>query len=344
MSGVQQLTIAENDSDQRLDRWFKKHFPEINHGRLEKLLRTGQIRLDGKRAKASDRVEIGQTVRVPPIAPAQEADAPQGSRASAPKPKPVSERDAKMLHDAVLYKDADVLVINKPAGLAVQGGTGLDKNLDAMLDSLRFDAAERPRLVHRLDKDTSGVLVLARSGKAARELAEAFRDKSAQKIYWAVVVGIPSPERGTIDAPLSKHAEHGFGERVGIDEEEGRHAVTRYALVERAGNRAAWLALMPETGRTHQLRAHCVILGTPILGDGKYGGAEAQLTRENLSRKLHLHARSIRIPHPKKGWISAEAPLPPHMQATWKFFGFAAKPDHDPFADLPQKARLGKKR
>jgi 23S rRNA pseudouridine955/2504/2580 synthase len=256
----------------------------------------------------------------------------------------VSERDAKTLRDAVLYKDADVLVINKPAGLAVQGGTGLDKNLDAMLDSLTFEATERPRLVHRLDKDTSGVLVLARSGKAARELAEAFRDKSAEKIYWTVVVGIPSPERGTIDAPLSKHAEHGFGERVGIDEEEGRAAVTRYALIERAGNRAAWLALMPETGRTHQLRAHCVILGTPILGDGKYGGVDAQLTSENLSRKLHLHARAIRIPHPKKGWITAEAPLPPHMQATWKFFGFAAKPDHDPFADLPQKDRPGKRR
>ena len=335
MSGVQQRTIALDDADQRLDRWFKKHFPEINHGRLEKLLRTGQVRLDGRRAKASDRVEAGQTVRVPPIAAAQDAERPR----SGPKAKPVSERDAKALRDAVLYKDPDVLVIDKPAGLAVQGGTGLDKNLDAMLDSLKFEASERPRLVHRLDKDTSGVLLLARNAKAARELAEAFRDKSAQKIYWAVVVGVPSPERGTIDAPLSKHAEHGRGERVGIDEEEGRNAVTRYALIERAGNRAAWLALMPETGRTHQLRAHCVILGTPILGDGKYGGPASHLARENLPRKLHLHARSIRIPHPRKGWIEAEAPLPPHMKATWKFFGFAPKPDRDPFADLQRKRR-----
>jgi 23S rRNA pseudouridine955/2504/2580 synthase len=334
MSGVQQRTVAESDADQRLDRWFKKHFPEINHGRLEKLLRTGQVRLDGKRAKASDRVEAGQIIRIPPIAPAQDADA---RPAAAPKSKPVSERDAKALRDAVLFKDADVLVIDKPAGLAVQGGTGLDKNLDAMLEALQFDAAERPRLVHRLDKDTSGVLVLARNAAAARDLTEAFRDKSARKIYWAVVVGTPKLDRGTIDAPLSKHAQHGFGERVGIDEEEGRRAVTRYAVVERAGKRAAWLALMPETGRTHQLRAHCVILGTPILGDGKYGGAEAQLARENLSRTLHLHARSIRIPHPRKGWIDATAPLPPHMQATWKFFGFAAEPDRDPFADL--KAR-----
>jgi 23S rRNA pseudouridine955/2504/2580 synthase len=328
MSGVRQISISKDDGDQRLDRWFRKHFPEISHGRLEKLLRTGQIRLDGKRARASDRVTAGQTVRVPPVAPAQEADRPR----SGPKPKPVSERDAKMLQDAVLYRDADVLVIDKPAGLAVQGGTGLDKNLDAMLDSLRFEAAERPRLVHRLDKDTSGVLLLARSAKAARELAEAFRDKSARKIYWAVVVGVPSPERGTIDAPLSKHADHGRGERVGIDEEEGRNAVTRYALVERAGNRAAWLALMPETGRTHQLRAHCVILGTPILGDGKYGGAGAHLAGVKHHRALHLHARSIAIPHPAGGVLRVEAPLPPYMAETWRFFGFAETAP-DPFGE-----------
>jgi 23S rRNA pseudouridine955/2504/2580 synthase len=332
MSGVQQITIGDDEGDQRLDRWFKKRFPELNHGRLEKLLRTGQIRVDGKRAKASDRVAAGQVLRVPPIAPAQDADRPR----SAPKPKPVSDRDAKILHDAVLYKDADVLVIDKPAGLAVQGGTGLDKNLDAMLDTLKFEAAERPRLVHRLDKDTSGVLVLARNAKAARELAESFRHKSARKVYWAVVVGIPKPDRGTIDAPLSKQA-GGYGERVGIDEEEGRHAVTRYAMIERAGNRAAWVALMPETGRTHQLRAHCVILGTPILGDGKYGGIEAHLARENLPRNLHLHARSIKIPHPRKGWIEATAPLPAHMMETWKFFGFSSETDGDPFADFEAK-------
>jgi 23S rRNA pseudouridine955/2504/2580 synthase len=331
MTGVQQITIGDDDGDQRLDRWFKKHFPEINHGRLEKLLRTGQIRLDGKRAKAGDRIAAGQVLRVPPIAPAQDADKPR-----TPKPKVVSEQDAKLLRDAVLYKDADVLVIDKPAGLAVQGGTGLDKNLDAMLDSLKFDASERPRLVHRLDRDTSGVLVLARNAKAARELAEAFRHKTARKIYWAVVVGIPKPDRGTIDAPLSKQA-GGYGERVGIDEDEGRHAVTRYAMVERAGNRAAWVALMPETGRTHQLRAHCVILGTPILGDGKYGGIDAHLARENLPRQLHLHARSLKIPHPRKGWIEATAPLPPHMKATWKFFGFSSETDGDPFADLETK-------
>jgi 23S rRNA pseudouridine955/2504/2580 synthase len=329
MSGVQQITIAGEDADQRLDRWFKKRFPELGHGRLEKLLRTGQIRVDGKRAKSGDRLEAGQVLRVPPIAPSE-----TGAVARTPQPKPVSDRDAKALQATVLYKDADVLVIDKPAGLAVQGGTGLDKNLDAMLDALQFDAAERPRLVHRLDKDTSGVLVLARSGKAAQALTESFRHKSAQKLYWAVVVGVPKLDRGIIDAPLAKQA-GGYGERVVIDEDEGKRAVTRYALVEHAAQRAAWLALLPETGRTHQLRAHCVVLGTPILGDGKYGGAEAYLARETLPRKLHLHARSIRIPHPRSGWIEATAPLPPHMEATWKFFGFASKPDGDPFAGLP---------
>jgi len=336
MSGVQQITVESGEADQRLDRWFKKRFPELTHGRLEKLLRTGQVRLDGKRAKASDRVAAGQVLRVPPLgtAPVEDAerDPWEKTERKAPERK-VSDKYAAALRASVLFKDADVLVINKPAGLAVQGGTGLDKNLDAMLDSLTFDAAERPRLVHRLDKDTSGVLVLARNAKAARELAEAFRHKSARKIYWAVVVGIPKPDNGTIDAPLSKQA-GGYGERVGIDEEEGRRAVTRYAMVERAGNRAAWVALMPETGRTHQLRAHCIILGTPIMGDGKYGGIDSHLARENLSRKLHLHARSIKIPHPRKGWIEATAPLPPHMKATWKFFDFSPEPDHDPFADL----------
>jgi 23S rRNA pseudouridine955/2504/2580 synthase len=331
MSGVQQIIIANDEADQRLDRWFKKRFPDLGHGRLEKLLRTGQVRLDGKRAKAGDRLEAGQTLRVPPIAPSE------GLPPRKTGPKPVSERDAEALRAAVLYQDDDVLVIDKPAGLAVQGGTGLDKNLDAMLDSLRFDAAERPRLVHRLDRDTSGVLVLARNAQAARALAEAFRHKSAQKIYWAVVVGVPKPDRGTIDAPLAKQGSPGRGERVEIDEAEGQRAVTRYAMVERAGNRAAWLALMPETGRTHQLRAHCVVLGTPILGDGKYGGAAAYLAREALPRQLHLHARSIRIPHPRKGWVEAVAPLPAHMATTWKFFGFAPAPDHDPFADLPAK-------
>lgn len=328
MSGVQQIEIRQEDADQRLDRWFKRHFPALGHGRLEKLLRTGQVRLDGKRARAGDRVEAGQVVRVPPLGePAEKPEQPQQRR-----PRAADDRWAMTLRKAVLYKDDDVLVIDKPAGLAVQGGSGLSTSVDDLLDALQFDAKERPRLVHRLDRDTSGVLALARNAKAAQRLTEAFRHKEARKIYWAVVVGVPEVRGGRIDAPLQKAGGKG-GERVHVDE-EGKRAVTEFAVIERAGRKAAWLALMPVTGRTHQLRAHCLALGTPILGDGKYAGAAAFLSKDNLPRQLHLHARRLRIPHPAgKGWIDVTAPLPEHMRKTWAFFGFAAKPETDPFAD-----------
>ncbi|WP_119301814.1 RluA family pseudouridine synthase [Dongia deserti] len=328
MSGVQQIEVRQEDADQRLDRWFKRHFPALGHGRLEKLLRTGQIRLDGKRAKAADRIEAGQVVRVPPLGEATERPKqPQQRRASA-----ADDRWAKTLQKAVLYKDDDVLVIDKPAGLAVQGGTSLSTSVDDLLDALQFDAKERPRLVHRLDRDTSGVLALARNAKAAQRLTESFRHKDARKVYWAVVVGVPEVRGGRIDAPLQKAGGKG-AERVHVDE-EGKRAVTEFAVIERAGKKAAWLALMPVTGRTHQLRAHCVALGTPILGDGKYAGAAAFLAKENLARQLHLHARRLRIPHPTgKGWIDVTAPLPEHMRKTWSFFGFAAKPEKDPFGE-----------
>lgn len=333
MSGVQQFTITASDGDQRLDRWFKRKFPQLTHGRLEKLLRTGQVRIDGKRAKAADRLSAGQIVRVPPLGDAAESTEGQGPR----EPKPVSARDAEALRKTVLYKDAEVIVINKPAGLAVQGGTGLSTNIDAMLDALQFDAPERPRLVHRLDRDTSGCLVLARSQAAARKLTEAFRHKTARKVYWAVTVGAPKMNEGKITAPLTKQSGGVTGrrasERVQVDE-EGKRAITYYSVVERAHDKAAWVALMPVTGRTHQLRAHCVALGTPILGDGKYAGAKAFFAKDSLSRQLHLHARSIRIPHPTRGIINVTAPLPPHMQKTWDFFEFADKPDEDPFANL----------
>lgn len=335
MSGVQQFTITASDGDQRLDRWFKGKFPHLTHGRLQKLLRTGQVRIDGKRAKAADRLAPGMVVRVPPLGDATE---PRPDMDSPSGPRPITAKEAEMLRKAVLFKDADVIVINKPAGLAVQGGTGLDTNVDAMLDALQFDAPERPRLVHRLDRDTSGCLVLARSQAAARKLAEAFRHKTARKIYWAVTVGAPKMNEGKIDAPLAKQSVAAVGrrsaERVQIDEDDGKKAITYYAVVERAHDKAAWLALMPVTGRTHQLRAHCVALGTPILGDGKYAGAKAYFARESLANQLHLHARSIRIPHPTRGVINVTAPLPPHMQKTWDFFEFANEPDSDPFAGL----------
>jgi len=313
MSGVRTLSVAAADGDIRLDRWFKRHFPELTHGRLEKLLRTGQVRLDGKRAQASDRVQAGQTVRVPPL-----GVAPERGPALAFVPTP---EDAELLQKAVLYRDDDLIALDKPAGLAVQGGTGTERHLDALLDALRFGSTERPRLVHRLDRDTSGVLLLARTRQAAAELTAAFRAKATAKIYWAVTVGVPKPREGKVDLPLAKLPGR-LGERVVPDEEEGKPAVTRYRVVSHAGDKLAWVALMPVTGRTHQLRAHCAALGTPVLGDGKYGGAASRPEGVPEPRKLHLHARSLRLPRPNGSVLEVTAPLPPHMTATFRFLGF----------------------
>jgi 23S rRNA pseudouridine955/2504/2580 synthase len=311
--GAQSVAVAAADGDIRLDRWFKRHFPTLTHGHLQKLLRTGQVRVDGKRAQASDRVQPGQRVRVPPLG----NPAPSRSIAPAP-PRP---EEAKALQDAVLYRDADLIALNKPAGLAVQGGTGVERHLDGLLDALRFDAAERPRLVHRLDRDTSGVLVLARSARAAAELAAEFRGKTTHKIYWAAVVGLPKPREGKIDLPLAK-LQGRLGERVMPDEDDGKPAITRYQVVSNAGDKLSWLALMPITGRTHQLRAHCVALGTPILGDGKYGGRASRPEGVPEPRKLHLHARTLILPRPDGSVLKLTAPLPSHMKATWRFLGF----------------------
>ncbi|HEY1504352.1 MAG TPA: RluA family pseudouridine synthase [Stellaceae bacterium] len=326
MSGVQTLTVAPEDAEIRLDRWFKRHFPDLGHGRLEKLLRTGQIRLDGKRVEASDRITPGQRIRIPPLLPAPPAHAKPA------RPAP-SAADTRLLQKRVLYRDAEMIVINKPESLAVQGGTGTNRHLDGLLDALRFEAKERPRLVHRLDKDTSGVLVLARSAQAAARLGELFRSKATRKVYWAISVGVPKPREGKIDQPLAKQAGPG-GERVAADDEEGDRALTYYRTVARAGDRFAWLALEPVTGRTHQLRVHCLTLGTPILGDGKYGGAAAHPASLPQARKLHLHARAIALPLPGGKTIAITAPLPPHMRESWDFFGFEEASERDPFIDL----------
>jgi 23S rRNA pseudouridine955/2504/2580 synthase len=325
MTGVQTIPVVAEDGEIRLDRWFHRHFPGLAHGRLEKLLRTGQVRVDGRRAKAGDRVAPGQKIRVPPLGDLSSRPAREGP----PSPRP---RDIAMLERAVLHIDDDLIIIDKPPGLAVQGGTHTERHLDAMLDALCF-GKERPRLVHRLDRDTSGVLVLARSAPAAAKLAAAFRDKATRKIYWAAVVGLPKPRRGRIDQPLAK-LPGPAGERVAFDEEEGKRAVTYYRTVSHAGDKLAWLALQPVTGRTHQLRAHCVALGTPILGDGKYGAAAAHPAGVPNARKLHLHARALSLPHPRGGRLVVSAPLPAHMKETWAFFGFDEADELDPFAML----------
>jgi len=313
---IRHIKVAAAEADTRLDRWLRRHFPQLTQGALQKMLRTGQIRVDGKRAEAATRLAAGQELRIPPL--------PEGPAPAPAARPPVSERDARELERLVLYRDESILVLDKPHGLPVQGGPGITRNLDAMLDALRFGHEERPRLVHRLDRDTSGVLVLARTAAAAAQLARAFRGRDVRKTYWAVVVGEPSPREGRIDIALAKQGGP-RGERIQAvdDPRQGVRAITDFRTLDSAKRRAAWLELNPLTGRTHQLRVHCAEgLGTPILGDGKYGGAAAHL--EGLPGALHLHAHALGLPHPEGGVLEVSAPLPSHMKETFTFFGFAA--------------------
>ncbi|MBV9687308.1 MAG: RluA family pseudouridine synthase, partial [Alphaproteobacteria bacterium] len=291
----------------------------------EKLLRTGRIRVDGKRARSGDRIEPGQAIRIPPRD--QLALEPRQAK---PLPRPA---DQAMLQNAILHRDDAVIVLDKPSGLAVQGGTSTERHVDGLLDALRFGDSERPRLVHRLDKETSGILVIARTASAAAFLTQAFREKTTRKTYWALVVGLPKLRQGRIDLSLAKMMAGRGGERVRPDAEEGRRALTYYRVIDSAGKQASWLALLPVTGRTHQLRAHCAAIGIPILGDTKYGETAAHLAGVPESRRLHLHARSLSLPHPRGGRLEVSAPLPPHMRRTWEFFGFPSDAP-DPFAEL----------
>lgn len=325
MSRAQTIPVAAADEGLRLDRWLKRRFPGVPHARLHKWLRTGQVRLDGARAKAGDRVSAGQDVRVPPVD--EEAPRPR-------KRRPPGEAEAEALRALVLHRDAHVLAVNKPAGLAVQGGTGLSRHLDGLLDALRFDSDDAPRLAHRLDKDTSGVLLLGRDAAATAKLAAAFRTHAARKLYWAMVVGAPKPPSGRVSLALAK-APGRRGERMAPGGAEAKKAETLYRVVDCAGQEVAWLALEPLTGRTHQLRAHCLALGTPILGDGKYGGRAAFLNLGPAGRKLHLHARAIRIPHPAGGVLEVTAPMPGHMTETWRHFGLDERAALAGFSDEP---------
>lgn len=315
MSGVQMIEIAEADGDMRLDRWFRQHFPQLRHGELEKLLRKGQIRVDGGRVKASRRLVPGETVRVPPIAPAPEKE---------PSRQRVPAADAEFIRDLVIYEDKAVIALNKPFGLAVQGGAKTARHIDGMLDALAH-GGERPRLVHRLDRDTGGVLILGRTRKAAAALSEAFQKHKVEKEYWALVSGMPRPAQGSITLPVAKKmicVNTADQERMvtAAPGEDAKAAHTDYQLVEEAGGKAAFLALRPRTGRTHQLRVHCAAIGHPIVGDGKYGGSAARL--DGVSPMMHLFCRAMRFPHPAGGDCLIRAPLSGHMLKTWRFFSF----------------------
>jgi 23S rRNA pseudouridine955/2504/2580 synthase len=319
MAGVQLKTIDPDEAGMRLDRWFKTHFPGLGFGQLQKLLRSGQIRVDGGRVKSDTRVQPGQTVRVPPLGVDEKGSAPLTARTIR------NRDDGDVLGQMLLHEDPKVLVFNKPAGLAVQGGSGVTRNVDDMLEAWRNKKGEKPRLVHRLDRDTAGVLVVARTRGAAQALTAAFRERTTKKTYWALVRGVPRNREGKISTWLVKEpTEDGDRMRVARHGEPGAdHAVSYYRIIEKAAQNLAWLELEPYTGRTHQLRIHCLHLGHPILGDPKYFEADQNWEFPGgMQKRLHLLARHISVPHPDGGRLSVTAPLPPHMVQSWNLIGF----------------------
>lgn len=334
-NAVQTKYVGGDDDGIRLDRWFKRHFPALNHGTLEKLVRTGQVRVDGGRVKANHRLEKGNAIRVPPF-PKPKTDG--AADPSADAPAKLSPKDKIFVRSMVLYEDEKIIVFNKPHGLAVQGGTKTERHLDGLLAAFEQDG-QKPRLVHRLDRDTSGVMIVGRTAAAAAHLAQEFRRQTTQKLYWALTHGVPSPREGWIDAALKKQAAVSGRERMTVaedDDDDGQAARTRFKVIDHAATEVAWVALMPETGRTHQIRAHCALIKCPIIGDPKYGGKDTKV-RGALSYKLHLHARALKIRHPGGQDMTFVAPPPPHLVQALEIFGFAAPKAADPFAVFPQK-------
>ena len=342
-SGVTSATVTENEAGMRLDRWFKRRYPALALSHLAKICRKGEVRVDGKRVETSTRLEEGATVRVPPL----KIEAP-----AAPAVKRASPEDARALKDMTLFEDKDVLVLNKPFGLATQGGSGQKRHIDGMLEALA-KGNTRPVLVHRLDRDTSGVLLCAKSRRMAADLGEIFRSRHAKKIYWALVEGVPKPAQGRVSLYLAKGV--GMDSRRGAKdlekmriarhgEADAQHSLTYYAIVDKVAPKCAWLSMKPLTGRTHQLRAHAEAIGHPIFGDPKYGHRpEDEVRRRDplrampagLERKLHLLARRLVLPHPRGGVIDVTAPLPEHMAKSWELFGFDVK-QYDPIEDAPE--------
>ncbi|MBK6705419.1 MAG: RluA family pseudouridine synthase [Caulobacteraceae bacterium] len=325
MKTVETVEVGHDDGEPRVDRWLRRRFPQLTQGQVEKLLRTGQVRVDGARVKASDRLAPGQSVRIPPL-----PDAPARR-----DPNALSEKDEEYVRSLVIHRDNDVIVLNKPHGLAVQGGAKTPRHLDLLMEGLKFDADKKPKLVHRLDRDTSGCLVLARHPRAAAFLAEAFRDRDTDKIYWAIVVGSPRPKVGELrswirKAPGPRDADREMMVRALQTEEGAVHAITQYAVVSEAAQRATWVALRPVTGRTHQLRFHMAEMGHAIAGDPKYKCDRPTLN--DLGGSLLLHARAIRMPHPSGGELKVIAKLTGHFKAAFNTLGFEESDMKDPFA------------
>jgi 23S rRNA pseudouridine955/2504/2580 synthase len=325
---VQTVAVTPDEDGMRLDRFFEARWPGLSFSHIQRIIRKGEVRVNGKRAQPKDRLQHGQAVRVPPL------------KLEAPQPREGASEDAKnraFLKSIMLDEDDDVMVLNKPMGLAVQGGSGTYRHIDGMLASLTSRDGQRPRLVHRLDKDTSGCLLVAKSRFAAAALSKTFRSRSARKIYWALVAGVPRPRQGRVSTFLAKdEREDESLMRIARHGEEGAsHAVTYYAVVETAAQKLAWLSLKPVTGRTHQLRAHMAHVGHPIVGDEKYFQIENWELPGGMQNRLHLLARRIVVPHPRGGVIDATAPLPPHMRQSWNLLGFDAG-RYDPIVEAPE--------
>ncbi|ABI61480.1 Ribosomal large subunit pseudouridine synthase C [Granulibacter bethesdensis] len=319
--------VTDDEADIRLDRWFRRHYPSLTQVAIQKMCRTGQIRVDGARAEAATRLQPGQSVRIPPL------KVPSAAEQEGEGPRALDPIQQKELESWILYKDDHLIVLNKPSGLPSQGGPGITRHLDGLLDGLRFGRDDRPRLVHRLDRDTSGVIVIARSPGVAAKLAALFRTRETEKVYWAVVAGRPVPVEGRIDRPLLRQNDR--NEPVVLADRKDRDkvtAITDYRTLDHAARKLAWLELRPLTGRMHQLRVHCAAMDAPILGDERYGswrntderGVRNTALVEGLSRRLHLHARRLSLPHPAGGMLSVEADLSPHMAETFETLGFTA--------------------
>lgn len=328
---VQTVTVTADENGMRVDRFFEGRFPGLSFGHIQRIIRKGEVRVNGKRTEPKSRLQAGQAIRIPPLQlerPVPRDDAPQ------------TQKDRAFIRSITLFEDDDVMVLNKPMGLAVQGGSGTTQHIDGMLGALRgsHPDAQRPRLVHRLDKDTAGCLLVAKTRFAAAALAKTFRTRSARKIYWALVAGVPKPKQGRVSTYLAKQEEEedSYMRIAQHGERNAVHAVTYYAVVETAAQKMAWISLKPVTGRTHQLRAHMAHVGNPIIGDPKYFNIENWPFPGGMQDKLHLLARRLVVPHPRGGTIDISAPLPPHMQQSWNLLGFDAS-RYDPIEDAPEE-------